>query len=290
VKPSAFEYAAPRGIDEAVSLLAELGDGAKVLAGGQSLIPLLSLRLAYFDHLVDVGRIPELRGLRFDADSVVVGATTVDSVLETNAELAAKVPLLARATPLVGHFQIRSRGTVGGSIAHADPAAEYPAVAVALDAQIDAVSRSGRRRIPAADFFRGFWTTDLAPDELLVGVRFPYWAGRCGFAVREFARRHGDFAVAGAVVAVRLDADDRVDRCAIGLFGLGPTPQRATAAERAAIGQKPDLDAEGLGHLAMEGLTEVPSDLHGSARYRTRVGAAMVTRAWNDAIGEATHG
>jgi carbon-monoxide dehydrogenase medium subunit len=290
VKPSAFGYHAPQSIDEAVALLGELGDGAKALAGGQSLLPMLSLRLAYFDHLVDIGRIAELRGIRSERDAVVIGATTVDARLETDPEIAAQVPLLARATPLVGHFQIRNRGTVGGSIAHADPAAEYPAIAIALDAEIEAVSPRGRRQIPAREFFRGFWTTDLAADELLADVRFPVWTGRCGFAVREFARRHGDFAVAGAVVAVQLDADQRVERCAISVFGLGPTPLRATAAERAAMGQKPDLDGEELGRLAVSDLTEVPSDVHGSARYRTRVGAAMVTRAWNDAIGEATSG
>lgn len=288
MKPSAFEYHAPRELDEAVALLAELGDGAKVLAGGQSLIPMLSLRLAYFDHLVDVGRIPELQGIEDESDALVIGATTIDAVLETDGRVATKVPLLTRATPLVGHFQIRNRGTVGGSIAHADPAAEYPAVALALDAEIDAISPRGRRRIPAADFFRGFWTTDLEDDELLVGVRFPAWTGRCGFGVREFARRHGDFAIAGAMVAVQVDADDRVERCAIALLGLGPTPLRATSAERAALGQNPDLDADELGRLAMADLTEVPSDVHGAARYRTRVGAAMVTRAWNEAIGEAT--
>ena len=288
MKPSAFEYHAPRELDEAVALLAELGDGAKVLAGGQSLIPMLSLRLAYFDHLVDVGRIPELQGIEDESDALVIGATTIDAVLETDGRVATKVPLLTRATPLVGHFQIRNRGTVGGSIAHADPAAEYPAVALALDAEIDAISPRGRRRIPAVDFFRGFWTTDLEDDELLVGVRFPAWTGRCGFGVREFARRHGDFAIAGAMVAVQVDADDRVERCAIALLGLGPTPLRATSAERAALGQNPDLDADELGRLAMADLTEVPSDVHGAARYRTRVGAAMVTRAWNEAIGEAT--
>ena len=288
MKPSAFRYHAPRSVDDAVALLGELGDGAKALAGGQSLLPMLSLRLAYFDHLVDVGRIPELRGIRSDGDAVVIGATTVDARLETDPEIKALVPLLARATPLVGHFQIRNRGTVGGSIAHADPAAEYPAVALALDAEIEAVSPRGTREIPARQFFRGFWTTDLAADELLRGVRFPVWTGRCGFAVREFARRHGDFAVAGAVVAVQLDADERIERCAISVFGLGPTPLRATAAERAATGQKPDLDAEELGRIAMADLTEVPSDVHGSAKYRTRVGAAMVTRAWSDAIGEAS--
>jgi carbon-monoxide dehydrogenase medium subunit len=288
VKPSAFGYHAPRSVDEAVALLGELGDGAKALAGGQSLIPMLSLRLAYFDHLVDVGRIAALRGIRSEGDSVVIGATTVDARLESDPEIEASVPLLARATPLVGHFQIRNRGTVGGSIAHADPAAEYPAVALALDAEIEAVSRRGSRRIPAREFFRGFWTTALEPDELLAGVRFPVWTGRCGFAVREFARRHGDFAVAGAVIALQLDADQRVERCAISVFGLGPTPLRAAGAERAAMGQKPDLDADELGRLAMADLTEVPSDVHGSAKYRTRVGAAMVARAWTDAMREAT--
>lgn len=288
MKPSAFEYHAPRGLDEAVSLLAEFGDGAKVLAGGQSLIPMLSLRLAYFDQLVDVGRIPELQGIEDESDALVIGATTIDAVMETDDVVATKVPLLARATPLVGHFQIRNRGTVGGSIAHADPAAEYPAVALALDADIDAISVRGRRRIPAAEFFRGFWTTALEDDEMLVGVRFPVWTGRCGFAVREFARRHGDFAIAGAMVAVEVDADDRVERCAISLLGLGPTPLRAPLAEQAALGQASDLDADELGRLAMADLTEVPSDVHGSAQYRARVGAAMVTRAWNEAIGEAT--
>ncbi len=288
MKPSAFEYHAPDTIDEAVAALAELGDGAKVLAGGQSLVPMLSLRLAYFDHLVDIGHIAELRGIRNERDAVVVGATTIDAAVEHDAELAARVPLLGRATPLVGHFQIRNRGTIGGSIAHADPAAEYPAVALALDAEIEALSPRGKRRIPARSFFEDIWATALAPDELLTGVRFPVWNGRSGFAIREFARRFGDFAIAGAVVAVQLDGDDRVERCAISLFGLGPTPRRATAAEHAARGQKADIAADELGQLAMSELTDVPSDVHGSAVYRRRVGAAMVHRAWSDAIVEAT--
>jgi carbon-monoxide dehydrogenase medium subunit len=290
VKPSAFEYHAPRSIDEAAALVADLGDGAKVLAGGQSLIPMLALRLASFDHLIDIGRIGELRGIRREPDAVVVGAITVDATIEFDVGVAAAVPLLARATPLIGHFQIRNRGTVGGSLAHADPSAEYPAVALALDAEIEAVSVRGSRRIPAAAFFRGFWSTDLEADELLTAVRFPVWQGRCGFAVREFARRHGDFAVAGAAVAVELDADDRIERCAISMFGLGPTPLRAPAAEAEARGQKADVVAEELGHLAVSELSDVPSDLHGSARYRKRVGAAMVARAFDEAIGEVTRG
>jgi carbon-monoxide dehydrogenase medium subunit len=290
VKPSAFEYHAPRSLDEAVALVAGLGDGAKVLAGGQSLVPMLALRLAAFDHLVDVGGVAELRGIRREPDALVVGATTLDATVEFDGEVATAVPLLARATPLIGHFQIRNRGTVGGSLAHADPSAEYPAVAVALDAEIEAVSVRGSRRIPAAAFFRGFWSTDLEADEVLTAVRFPVWQGRCGFAVREFARRHGDFAVAGAAVAVELDADDRIERCAISMFGLGPTPRRASTAETEARGQKSDVSGEELGRLAVSELADVPSDLHGSARYRKRVGAAMVARAWDDAIGEAKRG
>src|SRR5262245_28477715 len=144
MKPSPFDYHAPTTVDEAVTLLAELDDGAKVLAGGQSLVPMMSLRLAHFDHLVDIGRIPELRGIRHDGDTVAIGAATIDAAVERDEELARRVPLLTRATPFIGHFQIRNRGTVGGSIAHADPAAEYPAVALALDAQMEIASARGR--------------------------------------------------------------------------------------------------------------------------------------------------
>jgi carbon-monoxide dehydrogenase medium subunit len=196
--------------------------------------------------------------------------------------------LLAKATPFIGHFQIRNRGTLGGSISHADPAAEYPAVALALDARMDVVSSTGRRTIPADSFFEGHWTTSMEPDELLVGVSFPIWSGRSGFAVDEFARRHGDFAIAGAAVGVELDADDRIERCAIGLIGLGSTPERATAAEAEIVGRPiTEVDPEELGRLAMAGLQSVPADLHGSADYRQRLGAAMVARAWATASREA---
>jgi aerobic carbon-monoxide dehydrogenase medium subunit len=271
-----------------VALLAELGDGAKVLAGGQSLIPMMSLRLAPFGHLVDIGRIPELVGIDAAADAVTIGAGTTEAAIETSAAVAAAVPLLARATPLIGHFQIRNRGTLGGSIAHADPAAEYPAVALAIDAEVEAMSRAGRRWIPAGDLFTGFWSTVLEPDELLVRVRFPVWSGRCGFAVREFARRQGDFAVAGAAVAVRLSADDIIERCSISLIGLGATPIRATRAEAAAVGQPASIAAADVGALAVADLNEVPSDLHGPPEYRRRVGAVMAARALAEAIAEAT--
>jgi carbon-monoxide dehydrogenase medium subunit len=288
MKPAPFEYHAPEGVDEAVALLAELGEGAKLIAGGQSLVPILALRLAVFDHLVDVRRVDELRGIERRDGSVWIGAGTTQAAVERSAELAESVPLLARATPLIGHFQIRNRGTVGGSIAHADPAAEYPAVAVALDAQLEALSPSGRRTIPAAEFFAGMWTTELAADEVLTGVTFPVWQGRCGFWIEEIARRHGDFAIAGACVAVELDPDDRVRRCGIGLLGLGSTPERASTAESALPGTNvADVDADDLGQDAVSGLESIPSDLHGSADYRARVGAVMVARAWNHAVEEA---
>ena len=324
MKPAPFEYHAPGDAKEAVQLLAELGDGAKLIAGGQSLVPLLALRLASFEHLIDLRKVYGLRGIEDRAGSlsdavgsegagsggagsgetVWIGAGTTEAAIGRSPLAAAKVPLLVRATPLIGHFQIRNRGTIGGSLAHADPAAEYPAVALALDAVIETLSPRGQRAIPAAEFFTGIWSTALEPDELLTGVAFRVPGGRAGFAVEEFARRPGDFAVAGAAVAIELDADPgggadgrdaRVSRCAIGLFGLGPTPLRASAAEASATGRAAgDLgtDAFGreIGQAAMADLDSVPSDLHGPAAYRQRVGAALVAAAWQRAIEEAITG
>jgi carbon-monoxide dehydrogenase medium subunit len=290
MKAAPFDYHAPGTIEEAVGLLAEL-DEAKVLAGGQSLIPLLALRLATFEHVIDIGRIDELRGIERRDGAMWIGATTRQAAAERSAEIAAAVPLLARAIPLIGHFQIRNRGTVGGSLAHADAAAELPAVALALDAEFEAASPRGRRQIPAAGFFTGTWATALTDDEILSGVRFPIWEGRCGFAIQEVARRHGDFAIAGACVAVQLDHDDVVRRCAIGLLGLGSTPERARSAERSVTGLTiGDVDATALGRAALGDLDSIPSDLNGSAGYRANVGATVVARAWKDAVEEASRG
>jgi len=187
----------------------------------------------------------------------------------------------------VGHFQVRNRGTAGGSVAHADPAGEYPAAALTLDATFEAASVGGVRSIPAAEFFTGTWTTQLADDELLTAVTFPVWQGRTGFAVEELARRHGDFAVAGAMVGVEVGDDGTVSHCAIGLFGVAPTPERAAAAENAAKGAGVhDVSAEELGTHAVSTLRRVTSDLHASADYRTHVAAVMVARAWRRAVSE----
>jgi carbon-monoxide dehydrogenase medium subunit len=291
LKPAPFEYHAPGSVADATRLLSDLGDEAKVLAGGQSLVPMLSLRLALFEHLVDIGRIDELKGIERRDGELRIGACTTEAAVGESDVVADAVPLLARATPLIGHFQIRSRGTLGGSIAHADPAAEYPAVALTLDATMEVASPGGRRSIAARDFFDGLWSTTMEPEEILTAVSFPVWGERSGFAIEEIARRHGDFALAGATVAVELDANDRVSRCAIGLIGLGSTPERATAAETALTGRPvAEIDAEEVGRLAVEGLESIPSDLHGSAKYRERVGAAMAARAWISATTEARHG
>ncbi|MGV9675917.1 FAD binding domain-containing protein [Nocardia sp. NPDC003482] len=288
MKPAVFEYHAPATTDETVALLAEFGDEAKLLAGGQSLVPMLALRLAAFEHLIDLRGLDELRGIESTPDAVRVAATTTHAEVGRSAEIRGRVPLLNRATPLIGHFQIRNRGTLGGAVAHADAAGEYPTVALTLDAEIETLSPRGRRVIPAAEFFTGMWTTAMEPDELLTGVVFPVWRGRCGFAIEEFARRSGDFAMAGAAVAVRLDADSQVERCAIGLFGLAPTPVRASGIEAEVTGRAvAEVDPAELGRAATAALSSVTGDVHGSAAYRRRLGATMMARAWRRAVEEA---
>ena len=221
MKAAPFAYHRPDSVKEATDLLDEFSDDAKVLAGGQSLVPMLAMRLTHFENLIDISRIDELQSIDLCDDGVRIGAGTPHAFVGMDDEVADSVPLLTLATPYIGHFQIRTRGTLGGAIAHADPAAEYAAVALALDAQMEAASSTGTRQIPAAEFFTGLWETSLQSDEILTAVRFPVWGGRSGFAVEEFARRHGDFAIAGAAVAVELDNDDRIARCGIGLLGTG---------------------------------------------------------------------
>jgi len=292
MKAAPFAYHRPESVKEAADMLAEFGDDAKVLAGGQSLVPMLAMRLTHFDNLIDISRVDELCGIDLDHGAVRVGATTSHALVGMDDEVADSVPLLTMATPHIGHFQIRTRGTLGGAIAHADPAAEYAAVALALDADMEAHSSRGARTIPAAEFFTGLWETSLASDEILTAVRFPVWDGRSGFAVHEFARRHGDFAIAGAVAAVQVDADDRVSRCGVGLLGLGSTPLRGTTAEDALVGQTvSDLGGDAALEIArstMAAIEDIPADLQGSSTYRARVGATMLARALSEALAAAS--
>lgn len=285
MKAAPFAYHRPDSTAEAASLLGELGEDAKILAGGQSLVPMLAMRLTHFENLIDISRVEELRNIELRDDAVWIGAGTPHALVGMDDEVAESVPLLTLATPHIGHFQIRTRGTLGGAIAHADPAAEYAAAALALDAEIEATSTRGTRRIPAARFFTGLWETALAADEILTAVAFPVWSGRCGFSVHEFARRHGDFAIAGATLAVQLDDQDRVSRCGIGLLGMGSTPERGIPAESAVLGRHvTDITAEEVGRLAVSALEDIPADLQGTSAYRAKVCATMVARAWTEAI------
>jgi carbon-monoxide dehydrogenase medium subunit len=272
-------------LGDALELLGDLDD-ARVLAGGQSLVPLLALRLAAPLHLVDVNRIDGLATVTGDGHEVRIGAMTRQATFERNADATRLAPLFAAATPLVGHFQIRNRATTGGSIAHADPAAEYPAVALALDARMELCSARGERLVPAADFFVSTWTTPIEADELLVAIRFAPWGATSGFAVYELARRHGDFAMVGAACGVELDPADRISRVAIAMFGVGNRPIRALASEQALLGSGVDDDFGEAVELVVDGL-EPPSDVHASATYRLRVAPIVVRRALDSAIADA---
>ncbi len=289
MKPAKFEYHVPESVADVVSLLAEHGDDAKVLAGGQSLVPMLNMRLTRFEHIVDLNRVDELRGIERTNGTLAVRAMTRQSVAEHSSEVAA-VPLLAQAIPNIGHFQIRNRGTVGGSIAHADPASELPAVALALDAELEIAGPAGTRRVPASEFFVGTWTTALADDEILAAIHFPVWSGQTGFVVDEVARRSGDFALVGVACGVEVDGSGAITRVALAHFGMGPTPVRARQMEVALIGSNPTAsDLPELAHLAVADCT--PSgDVHASAEYREHVGAHLAERALDRALGDARRG
>ena len=290
MKPAPFEYHAPESLGDVTALLAEHGDEAKVLAGGQSLVPMLALRLTRFEHIIDLNRVAALSGVERSNGTLTIRSMTRQSAVEHDTAAGEAVPLLAEAIPLIGHFQIRNRGTVGGSIAHADPASELPAVALALDAELEVAGPNGTRRVPAADFFLGTWTTSIGEDEILSAVHFPVWPGRAGFAVEEIARRSGDFALAGVVAAVELNDAGAVQRSAISFLGMAPTPVRARAAENALNGSSPTAtELTEIARLAV-GDTEPTADVHASAEYRQHVGAHLVERALDRALGAARRG
>lgn len=288
MKPPPFHYTRPGNLDEALTTLAAHGADARPLAGGQSLIPLLNLRLARPGLLVDLNFVPGLAEIRFEDGTLVLGAMVRQRALERDAQIAHRLPLLAAATRLVGHPQIRNRGTVGGSLAHADPSAEYPALALALDAELVARSATGERIIPARDFFLDLFTTALAPGELLTTIRIPMPAPGTGWSIQEIARRHGDFALAGAVVLLRKAADGTCEHAAIALFGVGTRPLRLQAAEQALVGRP--LSTETIGEaaaLAVDAIDEPLSDVHGSATYRRRMAGVVVRRALSEAAQRA---
>ena len=271
MKPPRFEYAAPRKTAQALALLSQHGDRAKILAGGQSLVPLLNFRLARPEVLIDVNRVAELAYVRPLRSGVAIGALTRQHTLERAEVIQTRLPIVAEACRLIGHLPIRHRGTIGGSLAHADPASELPAVMVALEAEMTASRRGGRRTLPAEQFFTGMLTTALAPDELLTEVRVPGLPPRTGGAFVEIARRAGDFALVGIAALVTLDDAGRVTRARLALCGAGPTPIRAREAERVLVGERPEARTLEEAAEKIAAASDPPSDIHASAAFRKKL-------------------
>jgi len=282
-----FEYQSPESLDEVLALLAEHGDEAKVLAGGQSLVPLLAMRLARPTQIVDINRVPGLAGIEERDGDVVFGATVRERAAERSPVVRERLPLLAEALPLIGHPAIRTRGTIGGTVAHADASAEIPCVLAALDGSVVARSMRGERIITAADFFCGHFTTALDDDECVVEVRFPVMEPSAGFAFCEVARRHGDFALVGVAAALHVDDDRRITASRIALMGVDEVPHRARAAEAALIGAEPTAEVFAAAAQAATADLDPASDTHGSAAYRRHLAAVTVRRALTTAAGRA---
>jgi CO/xanthine dehydrogenase FAD-binding subunit len=289
MKPPRFGYADPATVEETLGLLARHGDGAKVLAGGQSLMPLLNFRLARPSHVIDINRLTALSAVDAGPDgALTIGALVRQRVLERSDLVRARCPLLAQALPYVGHPQIRTRGTLGGSLAHADPAAELPAVMVALGARVTLRSTRGRRTLAAEDFFVDALTTAVAPDELLTEIALPPWPPRRGSSLQEVAVRRGDFALGGVAATLTVGTDGHVAAATIVCFGVGPRPARSSDAERSLVGSAPSAPAFAeAGRLASAGV-DPSDDIHASAAYRKRLVGVLTTRALTAALAAVT--
>ena len=286
MKPPEFGYHRPASLPDALALLGAHA-GAKPLAGGQSLIPAMNFRLAAPAALVDLNQLTELSGITESADGgLVIGAMTRHSTVERSPLVRARALLLSLAMPFIAHSQIRSRGTLGGSLAHADPAAELPAVMVALDARLVVESTRGSRMIPAPEFFTGLFATALEPGELITRVEVPPTLPGSGAAFLELARRHGDYALVGVAVVVSRDAE-RVGGARIVLFSVGDGPVRAGAAERALTGGAGDAAAIQAAALAVQQDIDPPSDIHASAAYRRQLASVLTGRALTTALERA---
>lgn len=291
MKPAPFEYVRPGSIEGAIDALREGGPGAKALAGGQSLIPALNFRLAQPSLLVDLAGLDTLRGIRSDEDGgLTIGAMTRQRTVERSEVVGERAPLVSEAMVLVAHPQIRNRGTFGGSLAHADPAAELPAVMLALDAVFRLHGPTGSRRVPARDFYVGLFETALAPDELLVEIEIPDTAPGSRFAIEEVSRRHGDFALAGVAVALTPAGDGSIRDAAIALFSVGDRPILSKAGRDVLRGRPLDAAAiAGAAEATAEAL-DPPGDIHASPTYRRHLVRVLTRRALervHDEAGEA---
>ena len=284
MKPAKFDYFAPTTVDETLELLAQHGFDAKVLAGGQSLMPMMNLRLVRPAAVVDINRVAGLSGISASDGVVTVGALTRQRDLQQSDAIRGAFPMMTAAISHIGHFQIRNRGTIGGSVAHADPAAELPAICTALDAEFVLASSSGTQTMAAAEFAVGPLITSLEPEQLLTEIRLPALQGdgwRWGF--REVSRREGDFALVGSVAMLRNDADGVCQEARITMFAVGDAPARMPAAEEALVGRLVDDAARREAAALVSEAVSPGSDIHASAEYRTEVSAVMARRALEDA-------
>ncbi len=288
MKPAPFDYYAPTSVEEACSLLSQYGDDAKILAGGQSLVPVMALRLAQPSVLIDINTVRELDYIHGDDHGLAIGAITRHRTVERSAAVREKSPILSAAVEWIGHPQIRNRGTIGGSLAHADPAAELPALAAVLDATFSVRNANGTKRtLKAADFFVTYLTTALDSDDLLSEIYFPALPPGTGWSFVEVARRHGDFALVGAAATVALDAAGNCSDARVALFGVAPTAVRSPSVEQALSHQKPDEQT--IAAAAVEVVKDIdpPGDVHASAAYRTYVATNLVRRALAEAAQRA---
>ncbi len=285
MKPPKFDYYDPRSLDEALALLDRHSDNAKVLAGGQSLMPLLNMRLARPSIVVDINQIEELNYVRASDGGIAIGAIARQRALQTEKLIAERVPILREAAYYIAHPQIRSRGTICGSIAHADPAAELPALALALDAEMILTSAKAARTVGAKAFFQSFFTTALKANEILTEVRFPAPPKDSAWSVLEISRRHGDFAIAGIIAGLVLESNREVIAHArLVYFGVGATPIRVTAAEEALIGHTASESAfEAAAQSAKQGI-DPTSDIHATEEYRRALAATLTKRALRAAL------
>jgi aerobic carbon-monoxide dehydrogenase medium subunit len=279
VKPGRFTYHAPRELDEALALLTEHGDEAKVLAGGQSLMPMLNFRLAQIEHLIDINRLGGLSAPRIDEDTITFPALVRQRQVERSPEMARALPLLTAALRQVAHPQIRNRGTICGSLAHADPAAELPCVMTALDARFTLASAEGVRTLDAGEFFQFHLTTALEPEEMLLEVTVDRLSAGTYTSFQEYAARHGDFALAGVAATCELDGDGVVTGCRVAAAGIAPTPQRLGGVEGAVTGRRVDDALASEVEAATREEIDPTSDIHASAAYRRRLTGVLVKRA-----------
>lgn len=277
MKPAPFEYVAAGSLDEALGALAEADDG-KILAGGQSLVPLLALRLAQPDVVVDVNSVPGLDQVVVDDRGLRIGALARHRVLERDEQVRRSFPLVSAAAAKIGHVAIRNRGTVGGSVAHADPAAEWPALLLALDGEVEVASRRGTRVVSADALYDGYLTTSLEPDEMVREVRVTAPTGPTGTSFLELARREGDFAIVGVAAVLGVEGGE-VRHCRLALSGVGSTPVRARGAEQLLVGSGADDRAVAAAAEAVADEIEPSGDIHGSADYRRKVARVLVQRA-----------